>query len=179
VSSESEIEESRAVWLLRSMRKSLSMVAAAIVLTQLPPAFAAGFETAWTITLNPSNFILGPALQQLHTRRSWAAGFNDQAGDFEIALRKTAVAIPAPKCRMDYLILEIPTYYPENPKRASPGERRTVYDALLRIQERDGGSMTARVEAPLGLARKSAARAELVACNLYFALPLSVQVSEP
>ena len=167
------------MWLLQFMRKSLSIVAAAMVLAQLPPASAAGFDAAWTVTLNPSNFILGPALRQLHTRRSWVAGFDDQAGGFEVALRKTSVAIQAPKCRMEYLILEIPTYYPENPKRASPGERRTVYDALLRIQERGGGSMTARVEAPLGLFRKVATGTELTACNLYFALPLSMQISEP
>jgi hypothetical protein len=161
------------------MRISLPIIAAtALLLAPQPPAGAAGAEPAWTITLKPSDFILGPALRQLHTRHAWAAGFDDQSAGFEVALRKTAVSIRAPQCRMDYLILTIPSYYPETPKQASASERRAVYDALLGIQER-GGSMTARVEAPLGLARKGAAGMELVACNLYFALPLSVQVAEP
>jgi hypothetical protein len=159
------------------MQYVLPMIALALVLAKPHAAAATDVEGTWTITLHPSNFILGPALRQLQTRHPWAAGFDERSG-FEVALRKTSVAIPAPKCRMDYLILQIPTYYPENPKQASPSERRTVYDALLQIQER-GGSMTARVEAPLGLSRKGPGGAELVACNLYFALPLWVQVSEP
>jgi hypothetical protein len=39
--------------------------------------------------------------------------------------------------------------------------------------------MTAHVEAPLGLGRGGASGAELVARNLYFALPPSVPVSGP
>ena len=159
------------------MQYVLPMIALALVLAKPHAAAATDVEGTWTITLHPSNFILGPALRQLQTRHPWAAGFDERSG-FEVALRKTSVAIPASKCRMDYLILQIPTYYPENPKQASPSERRAVYDALLKIQER-GGSMTARVEAPLGLSRKGPSRAELVACNLFFALPLSVQVSDP
>jgi hypothetical protein len=160
------------------MRNWFPAIAAALLLTQPPTALAAGAEPAWTITLNRSNFIVGPALRQLHTRHAWAAEFDDQRAGFEVALRKTSVSIRAPQCRMDYLILTIPSYYPENPKQASASERRAVYDALLGIQER-GGSLTARVEAPLGLARQGSAGMELVACNLYFALPLSVQVAEP
>jgi hypothetical protein len=158
------------------MRNSLPTIAAALLLTQPPMAGALGDEAAWTITLDPPNFILGPALRQLHTRHAWAAGFDDRDRGFEVALRKSSVTIPAPRCRMDYLILTIPSYYPETPRQASQDERRAVYDALLKIQE-SGGSMMARVEAPLGLARKGANGTELVACNLYFALPLSVQVS--
>jgi hypothetical protein len=163
----------------QAVRNRLSTIAAALLLVQSPAAVAAGAEPAWTITLNHSNFIVGPALQQLRTRHAWTVGFNEQGRGFQVALRKTSVSIPAPRCRMDYLILEIPSYYPETPKQASPEERRAVYDALIKIQEAGGGSMTARVEAPLGLARDGASGAELVACNLYFALPLSVQVSGP
>lgn len=161
------------------MRNWLPAIAAAWLLVQSLAALAAATEPAWTITLNRSNFIIGPALQQLRTRHAWTVGFNEQGRGFQVAVRKTSVAIPAPRCRMDYLILEIPSYYPENPKQASPDERRTVYDALINIQESGRGSVTARVEAPLGLARNGASGAELVACNIYFALPLSVQVSGP
>jgi hypothetical protein len=149
-----------------------------LLLVQSPAAVAAGAEPAWTITLNRWNFIVGPALQQLRTRHFWIVGPNEQGRGFQVALRKTSVAIPAPRCRMDYLILEVPSYYSESPKQASPDERRAVYDALIKIQENGGGTITARVEAPLGLARNGVGGAELVACNLYFALPLSVQVSE-
>jgi len=96
---------------------------------------------------------------------------------FEIALRKKAVAIPAPRCRTDYLILAIPFYYPENPKQASVSERRAIYDAFVTFGAGGSGSLTARVEAPAGPARAGANGIELAACNLYFAFPLSVQVS--
>jgi hypothetical protein len=160
------------------MRKVLPALAAAIVLAGLSPGVAASLEAGWTIALNPPDFVVGPALRQLHTRHSWVAAFDDRTGTFEIALRKTSVSIPAPKCRMDYLILTIPHYYPENPKQASKSERRAVYDALLALQTRGIGSMAARVEAPLGFARIGTAGPELTACNLLFALPLSVQVRE-
>jgi hypothetical protein len=133
-------------------------------------------EAAWTIVIHPADFVIGPALKQLHTRHIWVATFDDRSGAFEIALRKTAVAIPAPRCRMDYLILEIPSYYPENPKQASVGERHAIYDDFVELQARGSGSISARVEAPGVLARNGTRGPELAACNLYFALPLSVQV---
>jgi hypothetical protein len=157
----------------------LLAIAATMALAHPCTAVEADVEPVWTIALKPSDFIVGPALGQLHARRTWTPEFDAQAGSFEVALRKTAVAIRAPKCRMDYLLLTIPSYYPENPKRASVSERRAVYDALVAIQTSGRGSMTARVEAPLGLARKGAAGIQLVACNLYFALPLSVKVADP
>lgn len=160
------------------MRKVIPALAAAIVLVHPFLGAAASLEAAWTIVLNPSDFIVGPALGQLHTRHSWAAGFDEHASTFEIALRKTTVPVPAPKCRMDYLILTIPHYYPENPKQASPSDRRAVYDALLAMKTRGTGSMSARVEAPSGFGRNGAAGPELTACNLLFALPLSVQVRD-
>jgi hypothetical protein len=156
------------------MRKVLPAFVAAIGLTYLSLGIAAGLETAWTIVLEPPDFLVGPALRQLHTRHSWVAEFDDRTGAFEIALRKTSVAISAPRCRMDYLILTIPFYYPENPKQASLSERRGVYDALLAIQASGAGGMTARVEAPAGFARMGPKGPELTACNLFFALPLSV-----
>jgi hypothetical protein len=134
---------------------------------------------SWTIVLRPADFAIGAALDQLHTRRKWAAGFDEQRGGFEVALRKKAVAIPAPKCRMDYLILTIPFYYPETPKQASLKERRAVYDAFVALQSRGSGRLTVHVEAPLGLAQRNAGRIQLAACNLFFAFPLSVQSSAP
>jgi hypothetical protein len=154
----------------------LAVVALSIALTDPRIGVAAGEEAAWTITLRPADFVIGVALKQLHTRHAWIADFDDQTGAFEVAVRKTAVAIPAPECRMDYLILKIPSYYPENPKQASVSERRAVYDALVGIKDK-GGSVTARVEAPDALARMGPRGFELAACNLYFALPLSVQIS--
>jgi hypothetical protein len=132
---------------------------------------------AWTITLRPGDFVIGPPLAQLRTRRTWAAAFDEQSGGFEIALRKKAVAIAASSCNMDFLILKIPFYYPESPKQASVSERRTIYDAFAAFQSGGKGALTARVEAPAPLARMGAHGVELAACNLYFAFPLSVQVT--
>lgn len=159
------------------MRTLLTLVAALLALAFAP--IAAGEEAAWTIVIHPKDFVIGAALGQLKTRHAWAAGFDEHTGAYEVALRKTTVPIPAPRCRMEYLILIIPSYYPENPKQASVAERRAVYDALVALQTSGGGSITARVEAPevVGLSRTASGRRELTACNLYFALPLSVKVS--
>ena len=140
---------------------------------------AASPEPAWTIVLHPKDYVIGDALKPLQTRYRWAAGFDEKLGGFEIAVRKTAVAIPAPQCRMDYLILKIPFYYPENPKQASVEERRKIYDAFVALQTSGKGSITAKVEAPLviPIARMVNGRFELTACNLFFAFPLSAQVS--
>jgi hypothetical protein len=140
---------------------------AAISLLACTPAPASAEEVAaWTITLHPGDFVIGPALAQLHTRRTWPAGFDEQQGGFEIALRKKAVAIPAPSCNMDFLILKIPFYYPETPKQASVSERRAIYDAFVAFQAGGKGILTARVEAPAPLARTGSRGVELAACNL-------------
>jgi hypothetical protein len=159
------------------MRKILALLVTVAALTCGPVGAAIAEEAAWTIVLHPADFVIGAPLVQLHTRHTWAAEFDARWGGFEIAVRKKAVAIPAPQCRMDYLILKIPFYYPENPKQASVGERRKVYDALVALQASGTGTLTARVDAPEGLSRTVGSRVELTACNLYFALPLSVQVS--
>jgi hypothetical protein len=80
---------------------------------------------------------------------------------------------------MDFLILKIPFYYPETPKQASVAERRKIYDAFVAAQASERSVVTARVEAPLNvaLARMANGRFELVACSLFFAFPLAVQVS--
>jgi hypothetical protein len=159
------------------MQKKLAFLLPILLLVQAQAAVSLGETPAWTIVIHPHDFVLGAALKQLHTRHAWVDGFDDQSGAFEVALRKKAVAIPAPQCRMDYLILAIPSYYPETPKQASVTERRAVYDALAAIQSSGVGSLTARVEAPETIARLGPNGAALSACNLYFALPLSVAAS--
>lgn len=161
----------------RIARKILAVIAAIMLLSWT--AVSAAEEASWTIALHPVDFVIGDALAQLHTRRQWTPGFDEQSGGFEVALRKKAVAIPAPRCQMDYLVLKIPHYYPENPKQASVQERRAVYDALMALQTKHEGSVVAGVEAPEPLSRKGSKGTELAACNLYFTLPLSVRPSAP
>ncbi|HEX5210938.1 MAG TPA: hypothetical protein VFW22_04315 [Pseudolabrys sp.] len=163
------------------MRKLPAFLVLALTLTHLSPAAAAGLEPVWTVVLHPKDYVLGNALKRLQTRRAWVAAFDERSGGFEIAVRKTAVVIPAPQCRMDYLILKIPFYYPETPKQASAAERRKIYDAFASLQTSGKGSITTRVEAPLNvsLARMANGRFELTACSLFFAFPLSVQRSTP
>jgi hypothetical protein len=151
------------------------LFAAVASLLALPPS--AGQEAAWTIVLHPKDFVIGAALRGLHTRHAWVDGFDDRTGNFEVAVFRKAAAIPAPRCRMDYLILKIPFYYPENPKQASVDERRSIYNSLVALQKADGGSVSIRAEAPSDLARRGAREMELVSCMLYFALPLSMQSS--
>jgi hypothetical protein len=155
----------------------LPALLALATLVPAPRAASAEEAPAWTVTLRPGDFVIGAALAQLHTRRTWAAGFDGQFGGFEIALRKKAISIPAPGCNMEFLILKIPFYYPETPKQASVSERRAIYDAFAAFQAGGKGVLTARVEAPAPLARTGARGVELAACNLYFAFPLSVGVS--
>jgi hypothetical protein len=165
--------------IIHRMQRLLAILAPLLVLTCAPLAAAAGQEPAWTIVLQPKDFVIGDALKRLKSRHTWVAAFDDRLGGFEIAVRKTAVSIPAPQCRRDYLILKIPFYYPENPNQASLAERRKVYDAFVAVQASDRSIVTARVDAPLNvaLARLANGRFELVACSLFFAFPLSVQVS--
>jgi hypothetical protein len=159
------------------MRKKFGAIVPILVLFCAQIAVAGEQEAVWTIVLQPHDIIIGDALKRLHTRHTWVDGFDDRSGAFEVAVRKGSVAIAAPRCHMDYLILKIPFYYPENPKQASISERHAIYDALVRLQARGSGSVAARVEAPPGFARLRAHRVELSSCELLFALPLSVQPS--
>jgi hypothetical protein len=124
----------------------------------------------WTITLHPSEIIAGEALAGLKTRHEWQWRF-DKDGKFEVALVKSASPVPAPQCRMPYLILAMPLYYPETPKQASLAERRAVYDALLKMQDTKQGRLQVRTE-PLYSFKYGTAGAELTTCNLFFVLPL-------
>ena len=149
---------------------------AAVAVTCLIARPAACEDAAWTIELHAKDVVIGPALARLKTRHAWVDRF-DERGNFEVAVLKAAVAIPSPQCRMDYLILKIPFYYPENPKQASIGERRSVYDALSALQDGGNGGVSLRVEAPEDLARTVGRRIELTSCSLFVALPLSMQVT--
>src|SRR4051812_36139913 len=71
-------------------------------------------ELTWDFILRPSDIVVGPTRKNLHPRRHWKWAF-DQGGAFEVAVRKSAFPVPAPHCRMDYLILSMPLYYPETP----------------------------------------------------------------
>ena len=44
----------------------------------------------------------GQDLQKLNTRNQWKWNFEE---GFEPAVRESAIPVPAPKCRTDYLIL--------------------------------------------------------------------------
>jgi hypothetical protein len=131
---------------------------------------AAAPQQTWTVVLRPSDVIVGEALAKLHTRHQWQWYFDDN-GKFEVALLKSASPVPAPECRMPYLILAMPLYYPETPKQAPLSERRAVYDALLAMQETKKGTLQVQTEA-LYYVRQRASGAELTTCNLYFVLPL-------
>jgi hypothetical protein len=124
----------------------------------------------WTMTLHPADVIVGEALAKLKTRHEWQWRF-DNDGKFEVALVKSASPVPAPQCRMPYLILAMPLYYPETPKQATLPERRAVYDALLKMQETKQGTLQVQTE-PLYYFKYGASGAELTTCNLYFVLPL-------
>jgi hypothetical protein len=153
----------------------IGFIVAVIALSSLANGPATSQDAAWTIVLHPRDFVVGSALNRLKTRHHWVDQFGER-GNFEIAVSRTAVAIVS-QCRMDYLILKIPFYYPENPKRASLSERRSIYDSLLALQDSGNGSVSMRVEAPLGLGRTISRRTELTSCSLFVALPLSVEFS--
>ena len=150
-------------------------LATALVLLCLGIRPAGAEGAAWTIVLHPKDYVIGVELGQLKTRHHWIDRFEDDGG-FEIAVSRHAVAIGSPQCRMGYLILKIPFYYPENPKQASLSERRAIYDGLVALKQ-GGGSVSLRVEAPLGGARAGARGMELTSCSLFVTLPLSVQFS--
>ena len=82
------------------MRQLLASLLAMSILTGASAAALGKEVAAWTISLRPTDFVIGAALAQLRTRRPWAAGFDERSGAFEIALRKKAVAISAPRCQM-------------------------------------------------------------------------------
>lgn len=124
----------------------------------------------WTFTLHPADVIVGEALAALKTHRQWQWRF-DKDGKFEVALAKAASPVPAPQCRMPYLILAMPLYYPETPKQAPLSERRAVYDALLKMQETKQGTFQVQTE-PLYYFKYGSSGAELTTCNLFFVLPL-------
>ncbi len=138
-----------------------------VVVAALVNCSAAG--PSWTTVLHAADFIAGPDLQKLNTRHKWKWRLNE--GDFEVAVRKSALSVPAPQCRMDYVILTMPTYYPEGPAQATLAERQAIYDALLSINRAGKGSLKIRFDA-LWYSRQRPSGLELTTCNIYFTLPL-------
>lgn len=134
-------------------------------------AFAA--EPTWTATLRAGDILVGQDLAKISSRR-WLWEFKD--GKFEVAVRRSAIPVAAPKCRSEYLILTMPVYYPENPAQAPMAERKAVYDALGALKKSGQGSLRIRFDAP-GLWRKGPSGAELTACNIFFTLPLDKDAS--
>jgi hypothetical protein len=147
------------------------------VLFTLVVSTAHADQLTWTFVLHPNDIIAGPSLQKLHTRHHWSWEFNEPDGKFEIAVRKAAFPAASPQCRMDYLILSMPVYYPENPKQASLSERHAVYDALLTMRETKQGSLPVHVEA-LYYTQNGPLGPELTTCNIYFVLPLAKDAGE-
>jgi hypothetical protein len=74
-------------------------------------------ELTWTFGLSPNDIIAGPSLQKLRSRHHWSWEFNEQAGTFEIAVRKAVFPAASLQCRMDYLILSMPSYHHDTPKQ--------------------------------------------------------------
>jgi hypothetical protein len=129
---------------------------------------ASAAEGKWVATLHSDDFIVGRDLQKLRTVHQWMWKFD---GGFEVAVRKSSIVLPAPKCRMDYLILKMPSYYPESPAQASLSERQAVYDALVSIKKAGKGSLRVRFDA-LWYWQQRPSGPELTSCNVYFTLPL-------
>jgi hypothetical protein len=131
---------------------------------------AAAEESTWTFVVHPSDIVAGPALEKLRSRHHWQWRF-DESGKFEVALRKSAFPARAPQCSMPYLILAMPSYYPESPKQAPLSDRRALYDALTAMQVEGKATLRIRAEA-MHYVRRGASGAELTTCNIYFVLPL-------
>jgi hypothetical protein len=132
-------------------------------------------EPVWTAVLRSRDIVAGQELQKLTSTRKWMWKFTD--GQFEVAVRKAAIPVPAPQCRSDYLILRMPMYYPENPAQAPQAERQAVYDALIAIQKAGKGALKVRFDA-LWYSRKGPSGQELTTCNIYFTLPLEKRAAE-
>jgi hypothetical protein len=139
-----------------------------LILALIACRIASAAESKWIAVLHSDDFVIGPDLLKLSARHHWAWKFD---GGFEVAVRKSAIRIPAPKCRMDYLILTMPVYYPENPAQASMAERQAVYDALVSVKKAGTGAIKVRFDA-LWYWQQGPSGPELTACNIYFTLPL-------
>lgn len=149
-------------------KRALGNVFAIFVLALAFSSAAFTADHQWIALLHPDDFVVGPDLQKLTTRHHWAWKFT---GGFEVAVRKSAIPIPAPDCRMDYLILTMPVYYPESPAQAPMADRQAVYDALIRLKKEGTGALKIRFDAQ-SFWRAGPAGPELTACNIYFTLPL-------
>jgi hypothetical protein len=149
-------------------KKPLAILCAALVFAATAARVPSAEAKEWTVVLHADDIVVGPALEKLNSRHHWAWKFT---GGFEVAVRKSAIPIPTPKCRMDYVMLTMPVYYPENPAQASMEERRAVYDALVRIKNEKKGGLKVRFDAQWYWTQGPTGP-ELKTCNAYFVLPL-------
>jgi hypothetical protein len=157
------------------MRVKTMLVTAALILTASGRAKADAASKEWTVRLHPDDIVAGQQLENIKSRHHWLWRFNNEnvEGNFDIAVRKSSIPILAPKCRMDYLILTMPYYYPETPKQAPVTERRAVYDALLKLTKTGQGSLTVHFEVIPWEVHDGPSGPELTGCNIYFVLPLA------
>jgi len=154
-----------------AMRLTTMFVTAALILAACGRAKADAASKEWTVRLHADDIVIGQPLENIKSRHQWLWRFtNNFEGLFDIAIRKSSIPILAPKCRMDYLILTMPEYYPETPKQAPVAERRAVYDALLKLKTTGQGSLTVHFE---GEVHKGPSGPELTGCNISFVLPLA------
>jgi hypothetical protein len=151
------------------MKRKTTLLLAILPLSVASSERASAADGKWPVVLRADDIVVGEPLQKLNTRRHWSWNFND--GVFEVAVRKSAVPIPSPQCRMNYLILTMPLYYPENPAQAPTADRRAVYDALIAIKKTGKGGLTVHFDA-LWYWRLGLSGPELTTCNIYFTLPL-------
>jgi hypothetical protein len=70
------------------------------LLIALTSGVSSSAEGNWKAVLHADDFIVGQDLHRLTTHHRWKWKFEE--GFFEIAVRKSAIPIPAPKCRMHY-----------------------------------------------------------------------------
>jgi hypothetical protein len=144
-------------------------VTGALILAACGRAKADTAYKEWTVRLHADDIVVGRPLEKLKSRHQWV--WQNDVNGFDIAVRKSAVPVLAPKCRMEYLILTMGIPYSESaPKPAAEIERQALYDALLQLKETGQGSLIVHF---WGGVREGPSGPELTACNINFVLPLA------
>jgi hypothetical protein len=151
------------------MRLNTMLLSAALILSACGRAKADTAYKEWTERLHADDIVAGRPLEKLKSQHQWV--WQNDVNGFDIAVRKSAIPILAPQCRMDYLILTMGVPYSESaPKQAAVIARQAVYDALLKLKQTGQGSMTLHF---WGAVHKGPSGPELTACNIDFVLPLA------
>jgi hypothetical protein len=117
------------------VRLNTMLLSAALILSACGRAKADTAYKEWTERLHADDIVAGRPLEKLKSRHQWV--WQNDVNGFDIAVRKSAIPILAPQCRMDYLILTMGVPYSESaPKQAAVIARQAVYDALLKLLAR-------------------------------------------